>query len=129
MSEKKPFGIKETVKYEFDYNELVPGDVYLIKTKSMPEPRFAIHESASEVYANFLIPDNTAVASDRYRTIIGIDELLDGSSTIERVLSYSEYTKPRKCGYCKNYKKCNYHYIGCSISWDNPACSDFEPIK
>lgn len=35
----------------------------------------------------------------------------------------------RKCGYCKNYKKCNYHYIGCSITWDNPACSDFEPIR
>ena len=77
MSEEKPFGVKEIVKYEFDHNELVPGDVYLIKTKSMSEPRFAIHQSTSDVYANFLIPNNTAITSDRYRTTISIDELVD----------------------------------------------------
>ena len=126
MSEKL-FGIKETVQYKFDDSSFVPGDVYLIKTRSMSEPRFAIHEYTSENYVQFLLPNNQAMETARYRTCISVDELVEGSATIKPVLSYSEYMKSmnsnKKCGDCANYERCN--YPGCPITVDTPACSDY----
>ncbi len=92
MSEKKQYGVKEIITNKIDPDAFIPGDVYLIKTDYMSEAKLAIHEYTTEYQVSFLLPNKQAMKSNKYRTIISIDELIDGSATIEPALSYSKGT-------------------------------------
>lgn len=58
----------------------------------MSEAKLAICEYTTEYQVAFLLPNKQAMESARYRTVISIDELIDGSATVEPALSYSKGT-------------------------------------